>query len=254
MEVSPYGAPGFTFASATHPGLLRSTNEDSHGVCPAHRAFVVCDGMGGAAAGEVASHLAVQTFLERIASPPAPPPERLTEAIQAANHAILHRAAGTPSLCGMGTTLVAALFHPAPALTLWLAHVGDSRCYRFRAPTLSLLTADHSIVEEQVRAGRLTRHEADLSPVRHVITRALGAQPDVDPEIQQIDVSPGDLLLLASDGLNRELSEEEVAQILAAIPPNPPQQALQAACQHLVDAANHHGGHDNVTVLLLHLG
>lgn len=247
MSSTPGDAADLLFAHASHPGLLRKTNEDCCGASTSQNAFIVCDGMGGAAAGEVASHCAVEAFLQHLdaARIPEDAAERLGEAIQAANQAVLWRARETPGRRGMGTTLVAALFDPAPR-TFWIAHVGDSRCYLLRDARLRLLTADHSLVEEQVRAGLLTREEAGASPVRHIITRALGSQPLVEPEIEPLAVCPGDLLLLASDGLNRELTDAEIEQILAT-----PQPSLAATCQALLDAANVHGGRDNITVLLL---
>jgi protein phosphatase len=183
----------------------------------------------------------------------------------------------------MGTTLVAALLEDsallpqappaAPGPTLWLAHVGDSRCYLFRRGVLHLLTQDHSLVEEQVRAGLISRVQAATSPIRNIITRAIGSQPSVEPDIAAHAVYPGDLFLLASDGLSRELDDDAIARILARAPGSPtsllagvdnpgsptsllagvdtPGPPLEPACQALVDAANAHGGRDNITVLLI---
>jgi protein phosphatase len=148
----------------------------------------------------------------------------------------------------MGTTLVAALWDDhAGTPTLWLAHVGDSRCYRLRRGTLELLTQDHSLVEEQVRAGMITRTQAGRSPIRNIITRAIGSQPTVEPEIAAHTAQSGDLYLLASDGLTRELEDAEIAHLLAHTAGT----ALESACQALIDAANAHGGRDNITVLLV---
>jgi protein phosphatase len=167
----------------------------------------------------------------------------------------------------MGTTLVALLWEEAPASsTLWISHVGDSRCYRLRSGTLQLLTRDHSLVEEQVRAGVLSQVQATASRLRNIITRAIGTQPTVEPEIAACDPQRGDLYLLASDGLSRDLDEASIARILARIasptavatvrggsaePGLAMQAALDTACQALIDAANANGGHDNITVLLL---
>jgi protein phosphatase len=158
----------------------------------------------------------------------------------------------------MGTTLVAALLEDAallphdpsaavPGPTLWLAHVGDSRCYLFRRGALHLLTQDHSLVEEQFRAGLISRLQAATSPIRNIITRAVGSQPSVEPDIAAHAAYPGDLFLLASDGLSRELDDDAIARILGRVS-GPP---LEPPCQALVDAANAHGGRDNITVLLI---
>ncbi|HEX9201646.1 MAG TPA: serine/threonine-protein phosphatase, partial [Acidobacteriaceae bacterium] len=191
------------------------------------------------------------------ADPPGHPRTRLHEAVRAANHAVFQRAQKSRALRGMGTTLVAVLLEktepPAepgadrPGPTLWLAHVGDSRCYRLRSRTLQLLTEDHSLVEEQVRAGMLSRVQAGCSPIRNIITRAIGSQSAVEPDIAAHDTQPGDLYLLASDGLTRELDDTEIAHILA----RSAGRALESACRALVDAANKKGGCDNITVLLV---
>jgi len=288
--------PAHIFAMLSDRGRVRQGNEDAAGASPEHGVFVVCDGMGGAAAGEVASHLAVETFLHTLASarsapgriPPkavasgrAPalnnhagkavgpypsnhPHSRLHEAVRAANRAVFRHAQKSPALQGMGTTLVALLWDDVPdSPTLWLAHVGDSRCYRLRAGMLELLTQDHSVVEEQVRAGLISRIDAAFSPIRNIITRAIGAQPVVEPEIAAHGVQPGDLYLLASDGLTRDLNEPSIARILtraagpaalaeaSALGESTLKGLVDRACHALVDAANSKGGGDNITVLLV---
>jgi protein phosphatase len=255
----------------SHRGRVRHANQDACAALPARGVFVVCDGMGGAAGGEIASHLASEAFLHalsqptprghrRVASAPVPdssesaagpypadhPHTRLTEAVRAANNAVFRHSRKSPHLQGMGTTLVALLLE-APAQTLWLAHVGDSRCYRLRRGVLHQLTRDHSLVEEQVNAGLLSRIQAVASPMRNIITRAVGTQVSVEPEIASHAIQPGDLYLLASDGLTRELDDAEILAILARTA----SLALDAACQALIDAANAHGGRDNITVLLV---
>jgi PPM family protein phosphatase len=239
-------------------GLLRKGNEDTCAASLDLGAFVVCDGMGGAAAGEVASHLAAETFLKCLEPADASPSTRLTNAVEAANNAVFEKARQQPELAGMGTTLVALLHvaldtaKPDPeAHSLWLAHVGDSRCYLYRSRELSQLTDDHSLVEEQVRAGQLTPYEAARSPMRNYITRAVGSQSTVEIDLQPLTPQPGDLYLLASDGLNREITDADIATVLADIPSPPTTPYLAAAAKALITAANHHGGRDNITVLLI---
>jgi len=293
LEASP--AP--VFAMLTDRGSKRQSNQDACAALPEHGVFVVCDGMGGAAAGEVARQLACNTFLDCIALHCCPPPlsissesiasvtfandtpqhavnsrprTRLGDAVRAANQAVFRHSRKSPSLHGMGTTLVALLWersasrHQSPSI--WLAHVGDSRCYRLRAGVLEQLTEDHSLVEEQIRAGVLNRIQATASPMRNIITRAIGSRATVEASIATHATLPGDLYLLTSDGLPRELDDDAIAEILArtaspaaldaalrdaATPTLSLQTALDEACRALVDAANAHGGRDNITVLLV---
>jgi len=235
--------------------------------------------MGGAAGGEIASHLAAETFLSHLSTAASGDSSlrvqtRLNAAIQAANQAVYRQARHSPKLTGMGTTLVGLLHAPLPSAdpgngqrtafhhtnsrasdppTLWLAHVGDSRCYLRRRGRLMLLTTDHSLVEEQVRAGQITPSQAAVSPMRNLITRAVGSQSTVEPEIQGYNPLPGDLYLLASDGLNREMSDEAIEEVLSRVPEYATQASLNAACKELVNAANARGGGDNVTVVLVAL-
>jgi protein phosphatase len=247
----------------THPGRVRQGNEDASAASLEAGIFVVCDGMGGAAAGEVASRLAAETFLAHLTEPSTTPPKaRINAAVQAANHAIFQKARHAPELSGMGTTLVALLYVPAHAppdtadtaatpAALWLAHVGDSRGYLYRHRGLIQLTDDHSLVEEQLRAGQITAAEAARSPMRNFITRAVGSHSSVESDIQCLRPEPGDLYLLASDGLNRELTDADIATVLADVPSPPTEPYLAAACQALINAANQHGGRDNITVLIV---
>jgi protein phosphatase len=247
-------------------GRVRRHNEDACAAAPLHNIFVVCDGMGGAAGGEIASHLAAEIFVAQLSQNGAedrPPFRRLQSqiagAVQASNRAVYQQSRKTPHLSGMGTTLAGLAYTPtvhddAAQLSeapLWVVHVGDSRCYRWRQRRLELLTEDHSLVEEQVRAGQITAAQALESPMRNVITRAVGTEPTVVPEIHEHYPQEGDLYLLTSDGLPRELSESEIASILCKIPTEPTQAALQSACRQLVEAANQRGGNDNITVLLV---
>lgn len=265
------------YAMLSDRGRVRRGNEDACAASPEAGVYVVCDGMGGAAAGEIASHLAAETLLEHLAPgasngrPPAKPEARLSAAIAAANQAVYRESQQSARLAGMGTTLVALLHSPVPngsksgarrhansrstdPATLWLAHVGDSRCYRWRRGRLERLTVDHSLVEEQMRAGQITAAQAARSPMRNLITRAVGSQPTVEPEIQSHRPQPDDLYLLASDGLMHEIDDEGIAHILAALPVPYTKAMLKRGCDALVAAANRNGGHDNVTVLLVAVG
>jgi protein phosphatase len=233
-------------AAVSDRGRKRPSNEDAFGFSVEDGVFVVCDGMGGAAAGEIASSVAVDEFLHLLAgcgqNGLVSMPSAAEEAILAANEAVFSRARKNERLSGMGTTLVALTVHESH---VWVLNIGDSRCYRLRGGSLELLTLDHSLVEEQVRLGRMTPSEASRSPYRNVITRALGTQSRVTPDVFGHEAEPGDLFLLCSDGLTRELPDEMIASMLAADAP------LDDLCGRLVQAAKKAGGHDNITCLLV---
>lgn len=233
-------------AAVSDRGRKRPSNEDAFGFSVEDGVFVVCDGMGGAAAGEVASSLAVDQVLHLLAGRSqnghSSMPGAAEEAVIAANDAIFSRAQQNKRLNGMGTTLVALAVQENH---VWVLNVGDSRCYRLRSGRLELLTLDHSLVEEQVRLGRMTRSEALRSPYKNVITRALGTQSRVTPDVFGHEAEPGDLFLLCSDGLTRELPDEVISALLSNELP------LEDLCARLVDAAKKAGGHDNITCLLV---
>ena len=232
-------------AAVTDRGRKRPSNEDAFGFSVEHGVYVVCDGMGGAAAGEIASSLAVDETLRLLTSrtgAPATLQQAAEQAVCTANEAIYSRAQRNYKLSGMGTTLVGLIAEECRVLVF---NVGDSRCYRYRDGALEQLTRDHSLVEEQVRMGRMTHAEALRSPMRNVITRALGTQVCVTPDLFDLKAEPGDLFLLCSDGLTRELSDPLLESMLAVDLP------LEELCARLVNAAKKAGGHDNITCILV---
>ena len=233
----------YTAAALTDRGRKRSSNEDAYGISVERGVYVVCDGMGGAAAGEVASSLAVEEVMRLLTGDAtAPCAAEAEQAICAANQTILDRSQNNPRLTGMGTTLVALIAEERHA---WILNVGDSRGYLLRQHHLQQITRDHSLVEEQVMMGRMNRLEAMHSPLRNVITRALGTQAGVTPDIFEIEPEPGDLFMLCSDGLTRELSDSLIESLLSSDLP------LEELCARLVNAANKAGGNDNITCLLV---
>jgi PPM family protein phosphatase len=234
----------YTAAAQTDRGRKRPSNEDAFGFSVEHGVYIVCDGMGGAAAGEVASSIAVDEVLRHLIAREAcvPLPVLAERAVCAANNAIFARAQRNRKLAGMGTTLVVLVVEERRA---WVLNVGDSRCYRLRKARLEQLTLDHSLVEEQVRMGRMSESEALRSPLRNVITRALGTQDCVTPDSFEFQAEPGDVFLLCSDGLTRELTDRTIEQILDS------DLVLQDRCARLVEAAKKAGGHDNITCVLV---
>ncbi len=176
----------YAVAALTDCGSKRPSNEDAFGISAEHGVYVVCDGMGGAAAGEIASSMAVNEVLRLLGSRDgsAPLEEAVEEAIRAANEAIHSRAEDNPQLNGMGTTLAGLVTEGQRVLVF---NVGDSRCYLLRNRKLKQISQDHSLVEEQVRMGRITHEEAQHSPLRNVITRALGTQPSIEPDLFEVN-------------------------------------------------------------------
>jgi len=238
-------------------GLKRPHNEDSLCVEPQLGLFVVCDGMGGHNAGEVASHLAsdvVRTYVREQRKQGGPAladnydprfssgTNRLAGAIRLANETVYRAAMNRSDYEGMGTTIVAALLE-GPVVSI--AHVGDSRAYLVREGALAKLTEDHSLVAEQVRRGLLTEEEAERSPQQNIITRAIGMEATIEVTLNELTLIPGDCFLLCSDGLTKGV---KAAQILDAIraAPDP-----QAASDQLVALANQAGGEDNTTVIVI---
>jgi protein phosphatase len=227
----------------TDTGRQRATNEDAY--LERSPVFVVADGMGGAQAGEVASRLAVAHFAHDLVGEDGDAArERLVQAAQDANAEIFALSEADARRAGMGTTLTAAY---VGASEVFIAHVGDSRAYRWREGELERITEDHSLVEELLRQGRLTVEEAEEHPQRSIITRALGPEPDVEIDTFAVDARDGDVYLLCSDGLTSMVSEAAIGDALARAPD------LAGAADELVAAALAAGGRDNVTVVLMRL-
>jgi serine/threonine protein phosphatase PrpC len=244
---------------ATDVGMVRTNNEDSFRMVPSLNLYVLADGMGGETHGEVASALAVETVvkhcLEGMENQEAPlfgetrpglsgRGSRLESAVRLANHRIFQSAEEHPERRGMGATLTAAWIDDS---SLSIGHVGDSRVYLLRTGGLQQLTSDHSLVAEQVRRGLLTASEAESSNMQNVLLRALGTQPEVEVDIEQLGLFPHDILLLCSDGLTRMVTEPEIAGALQS-EPNP-----QLAAEKLIKLANEGGGVDNVTAIVVSL-
>jgi protein phosphatase len=236
---------------------MRTNNEDSYRIIEPQNLFILSDGMGGEAHGEVASLLAVETIAKYCSEEPpsdsgvtlpgatlegwSPEAKRLRQAVLQANANIYQSAQEHPEQRGMGATLTAGWVN---GNKLSLAHVGDSRAYLLRAGGLQQLTSDHSLVAEQVRRGILTPQQAEESEMQSVLLRALGAHPEVDVDVEEIELIPRDVLLFCSDGLTRMVTEPEIAGCLQA------ETHPGSAAQRLVDLANERGGLDNVTVIV----
>ncbi len=246
-------------AGKSDVGCVRNNNEDNLGWDTRYGVFVVCDGMGGASAGEVASKLAVDsvlTYFREAANNGAYPPvgeqpqdvspeaKALASAVHLANEAIHEAASRHAAHKGMGSTIVLAIVHGE---MFSIAHVGDSRIYLLRDGELRQLTNDHSLVMEQVRRGLLTRAEAEVSEMQNIIIRALGPESGVEPDLDDQLARDGDLLLLATDGLTKLVNDEKLQHILTSAP------TLDSACDLLIDAAKQEGGDDNVTCVLVRI-
>ncbi|MDO4264465.1 MAG: protein phosphatase 2C domain-containing protein, partial [Deinococcus sp.] len=219
-----------------------SVNQDSvlSADLPDARLFAVADGMGGHAAGELASQLALEAFAEVLGRPRGPLPQRIIYAAESANQAVYRRAVG--DLSGMGTTLLAAVIARG---ALYLAHAGDSRAYLLRGDALFRLTDDHSWVADQLRAGELTPEQARTHRWRNVVSNALGGEQRVRLELLSLALEAGDRLLLCTDGLYGPVNERKLLTILSL-----PRTAGQVA-QTLVDLANQAGGPDNISVVVV---
>ena len=241
--------------AGTDRGRVRKLNEDAYVSRAGRGLFLICDGMGGAPAGEVASQIAVEAILARLDgtaqrmldAPIAergylPQTRRLADAVRESNRAIYGRAQENPDHARMGTTVVGAWITEHVAS---LAHVGDSRAYLWHDGRLEPLTRDHSLVEAHVHAGLLDREESVHSTQHNVLVRVLGREPDVEVDLREVPVQPGDYVLLCSDGLTRMVPEGDLGQAIGRL------RHPQRICDHLVDAANAGGGADNITVVVV---
>lgn len=264
IHASPLIHPGamkVEYCGLSDVGRKREANEDSYAIVPEDHLFVVADGMGGHAAGEVASHLAVTAISEFIASTRRDSEitwpfeydlsismegNRLKTAIRLANQRILESISRKKELEGMGTTLVGAVVSEGKA---FVGHVGDSRAYLIHDGSISQITSDHSWVNEQVKMGFLTRGDAVKHPFRNVVTRALGSRDDVIVDVTEQPLAPGDYLILCSDGLNTMLDDDTIRKTVEAHGSD-----VRAAAKALIDGANQNGGEDNVTVILVRCG
>lgn len=245
--------------SKTDVGCVRGNNEDSYRVVPPLNLFVLSDGMGGQTHGEVASRIAVDTAVTYCLaasgnewSPPdgqfrpdlSEKTNRLLSAAHLANRRIYEAASNDPTLRGMGATLVAAWLDDSQ---LSLVHVGDSRAYLFRSSVLARLTADHTLVAEQIRRGILTPEQAEKSTMQNILIRALGPREEVELDASECLLLPQDVVLLCTDGLTHMAPDAEIADILVSSP------SAQEAASRLVTLANQHGGVDNVSVIVLRI-
>jgi protein phosphatase len=236
-------------AARTDAGCQRQRNEDNFYVSPDNRVFAVADGMGGAVGGAKASKLAMEAVEKQWSDTPPPTKDKdsiqswLTETVNGANHAVWHQAEEDPSVRGMGTTVVVAVQSDDDSLLI--AHVGDSRAYLFREGKCRLMTNDHSVVQEMVRAGRLTEEQARINPYKNLITRCLGHEEKVEIDHTPVEVRGKDWVVLCSDGLPTVLRDEQIGDILSTgIEP-------ESVCEELVKQTIDGGAPDNVTVVVL---
>ena len=244
-------------ARATHTGMVRSHNEDSIATDAEIGLVVLADGMGGYNAGEVASGIATALIssetrealvrqapheMDRATGSPFAA-KLLADIIAKANTSIFQSANSQPQYAGMGTTLVVALFCNNQ---MTIAHIGDSRCYLLRGGKLEQITRDHSLLQEQIDSGLLTKEAAKRSQNKNLVTRALGIEPAVEAEIRTYPAQEGDIYLICSDGLNDMVEDEDIEMTLGVLGAN-----LQLAAEQLVQMANDNGGRDNISVVLI---
>jgi PPM family protein phosphatase len=242
----------------TDVGRKRDHNEDAFLVDEELGLYLVADGMGGHAGGGTASRIAVQTIRARLqvareADPDlftrpgeleeSPLREILREAVESACQSIYQAAQSDPALAGMGTTVTAAVLAGS---NTYIAHVGDSRCYLARKGHIYQVSEDHSLVNEQLKAGAITPEEARNSRFKNIITRSVGFEADVTVDMMGLEIEPGDRIVVCCDGLSNLVDDEEILEIITEAP-------LEAAPERLIDLANDRGGDDNITVIVIHV-
>lgn len=246
-------------AGLTNVGQVRPSNQDAYAVENDLQLWIVADGMGGHPGGDVASRSAVEALTASIraeahmdaqrglnATDPAQSETALRRAIAASNRAIRQLALQRSELAGMGTTVVVLRIARGPIAHATVAHIGDSRAYLLRGRTLTPVTRDHSLVEDHVKVGLLSPEEALVHPLRHVLTRALGTDPQVEADLSTFILEPSDRFLLCSDGLTKMLDDAHIVEVLLGAIRSP-----ELACGALIQAANDHGGVDNTTVVVV---
>ena len=245
-------SPRWLGVGRTETGYVRSMNQDVFAAINSCNFWIVADGMGGHPAGDVAAHLAVDAATQRAkallsAKDQAPEVQKkhLTETITAANRAIHEKIRDEPALKGMGTTIVAMTIAPTSPSVAYIAHLGDSRAYRFHAGTLTQLTHDHTLVALLLERGLINDATARAYPDRHVLAKGLGMGLDLMPDVTSTVLTDDDVLMLCSDGLTKMLDDADIASILAQTQRNP-----RRACHDLVEEALARGGEDNVTVIV----
>ena len=241
----------------THVGMKRTHNEDNFLLLPEERLFCVADGMGGHASGEIASKIAVDELAEfyrftgkdQDATWPFKmnkqlnyDENRLSTGIKLANSRIFERAAVEAKYRGMGTTIVSIFFQPQ---TVYVAHVGDSRVYHFRQGALRQVTEDHSLLNDYLKAKKMTQEEIEAFPHKNVIVRALGMKDQVQVDVARVEPQDGDCFLLCSDGLSGMVTHAQMTEVLTNGGEN-----LEAACGRMIELANAAGGTDNITCIL----
>ena len=244
MEVGAY----------SHIGKVRDTNEDAYYISDNDdlKLFIIADGMGGHNAGEVASHIAIDTIKDYIAEKIALYPmisednihNIIQEAIIHANQVIFTKSLKEMDYQGMGTTLTVVLILPE----IYIGHVGDSRAYLYHNDKIRQITQDHSLVGELLRNGSITENEARIHPKRNIITRALGTDHNIMVDLYKIEKNKDDIIILCTDGLSNLVDVEEIKDVIAQCP------SIQDGCEHLVSLANERGGYDNTTVVAIKIG
>ncbi len=251
-------------AGLTNVGMKRTHNEDNHILVPEENLFVVCDGMGGHACGEVASEIASDSVAEFFRATSKDDEQtwpfkeerglkyeenRLVTSIKLANRNIFETAQADARKRGMGTTVVASLFTSSGA---YIGHCGDSRAYRFRNGEIEQLTDDHSLLNDYLKAHKLTQEEIDNFPHKNVIVRALGMKDAVQVDVARLEPLPGDLYMLCSDGLSGMVTDPDMNDLVQAFLQSEDAQKqndVEGMCHVLIDAANANGGTDNVTAI-----